>query len=95
MAAEDDALLAVVAHGLLGSVAVCAGAVKAVLHHPEMPEEKRSELLRMVESQADHMAAVLQDLMRGLPPEGREALDLLAGSPGGVRLPDLESIVRR
>lgn len=87
MGAEDDAVLAIVAHGLLGSLAVCAGSLKTVLHHPELPEEKRVELLRMAEEQADHMAGVLLDLVRGLPAESREALDRLAGS-GGL-LPDL------
>jgi hypothetical protein len=77
MAAEDDALLAVVAHGLLGSVAVCSGAVKTLIAHPDLSPERRAEVLRMAEEQADHIAAVLRDLMRGLPPEGLRALDLL------------------
>lgn len=75
--AVDDALMAVVAHGLLGSLAVCMGAVRTVLAHHDLADDKRADLLEMATDQMEHMAEVLKDLMRGLPAAAREALDSL------------------
>jgi K+-sensing histidine kinase KdpD len=78
---DQDALLAVIAHSLLGSLSVCSGAVKTLRDHPDLSAHQRDELLRMAVEQADHMAEVLKDLMRGAPPEILEALDLLPSDP--------------
>lgn len=77
MAADDDGLLAVVAHGLLGSLASCAGALSTVLAHPDLGEAHRRELLLLAQEQTEHMAGVLQDLMRGASPETLAALDTM------------------
>lgn len=82
MAADEDGLLAVVAHGLLGSVAACSGALGTVLAHPDLGEAHRRELLLLAQEQTQHMAGVLQDLMRGTSPETLAALDTLGRVDG-------------
>lgn len=72
---EHDGLLAVVAHGLLGSVAVVSGAVSMLVEHPELDAAERADLLDLAGRQATLMAGVLQDLMRGVPPDVVDALN--------------------
>lgn len=73
----DDGLTAVVAHGLLNSVAVVTGNLALVLSDAPMSEEKRVDLLRRAHDHARFIGGVLGDLMRGLPPA---VLDVLGAA---------------
>jgi hypothetical protein len=78
---EFDATLAVVAHGLLTSMSVIQGANLMLRQDWErLAPERREELLDMALMQAHHTVGVLQDLMRGVPPELTAELDRLASS---------------
>ena len=80
---DDDALLAVVAHSLLGSMSVVVGALETVQQHwDRLPEETRSQLLGDASIQARYVSDVLRDLLRGLPPEVIAALDDLQRREG-------------
>ena len=86
---ETDAASALIAHALLNSVAIIAGAAGTLRSvWQTLDDERRETLLSMIESQAAHVAGVLQDLVRGLPVDALDALQHLADeSPGGGRLP--------
>lgn len=65
-----DPMAAVVAHGLLNSMAVISGAAATLRESWEaLDAGGRTDLLAMIEAQADHVAAMLADLARGLPAE--------------------------
>jgi hypothetical protein len=70
--ALEDPTTAVVAHGLLNSMAVMSGTASALLDHWDLvttdPERAR-ELLGRIMRQASMATGVLEDLVRGLPPE--------------------------
>jgi hypothetical protein len=73
-----DPANAVVAHGLISSVAVVTTAIESVLAYgPALGAEKVEELLRMALSQAAYLGDVLRDLARGLSPEVIDALDAI------------------
>jgi len=72
---EGDAAAAVLAHGLLGNLAVIRGATRMLLAEPELDEEERAKLLQMVDVQIDLMQGLLTDLVRGLPSQALAALD--------------------
>jgi hypothetical protein len=75
---DDDALLAVVAHSLLGSMSVVVGAVETVDQHwDRLGEDTRRQLLKDASVQARYVSDVLRDLLRGLPPEVIAVLDSL------------------
>ena len=75
---DDDALLAVVAHSLLGSMSVVVGAVETVEQHwDRLGEDTRTQLLKDASVQARYVSDVLRDLLRGLPPEVIAVLDSL------------------
>jgi hypothetical protein len=77
----DEATLAVMAHGLLGAVAVIKGAATMLLgRHDSLPPAKRIELLEMIEEQSGLLGGVLQDMVRGLP---ASLLNDLASVTGG------------
>lgn len=82
---SDQATVAVVAHGLLGAVGVIKGAATMLLGRREgLPPDKQIELLQMIEQQSTLLGGVLQDMVRGLPPEVVADLDeirSLAPSP--------------
>ncbi|MDQ1375578.1 MAG: hypothetical protein QOJ09_2916 [Actinomycetota bacterium] len=79
--APDESTLAVVAHGLLGAVGVIHGATTMLLGRSEsLPEAKRVELLEMIEEQSTLLGGVLQDMVRGFPPELRAGLESVASS---------------
>lgn len=84
-AGEDDGLLAVVAHSLLGSISVVVGAVETLdAHWDDLDDSTRSELLQHASVQARYVSESLKDLLRGLPEEVIDALDALrAGDAGG------------
>ena len=76
---DDDGLLAVVAHALLGSITVVVGAIDLLRDHwDELDAATRHDLLGRAGVQADHISNSLRDLLRGLPPEVIDALDELA-----------------
>ncbi|MBV8161618.1 MAG: hypothetical protein JO265_11910 [Acidimicrobiia bacterium] len=68
--ALEDTTTAVVAHGLLNSMAAVTGTATLLLDHWELfaedPEQARRLLLRIVR-QASMASGVLEDLVRGLP----------------------------
>ena len=73
-----DQTAAVVAHGLLNSMAVIAGAAATLRESWGMLDGKgRQELLSMIETQADHVTGMLADLARGLPAEVIRMLNAL------------------
>ena len=75
---DDDGLLAVVAHSLLGSISVVIGAVETVRDHwDDLDEATRTHLLSRASVQAEHVSNSLKDLLRGQPEEVLDALDAL------------------
>ncbi|HEX7168505.1 MAG TPA: hypothetical protein VF230_16105 [Acidimicrobiales bacterium] len=73
--ADADAAAAVVAHGLLGHLAVIRGASRMLLADPGMAPGERAKLLELVETQSALVQGVLADLVRGLPDQALAALD--------------------
>jgi len=70
--ALEDTTTAVVAHGLLNSMAAVTGTATSLLDHWELftddPQQAR-QLLQRILRQATMASGVLEDLARGLPPE--------------------------
>ena len=82
-AGQDDGLLAVVAHALLGSISVVLGAVETLESHwADLDDKTRNELLEHAAVQARYVSESLKDLLRGLPEEVIEALDALRTGDG-------------
>ncbi|MCU1486557.1 MAG: hypothetical protein JWN67_3303 [Actinomycetia bacterium] len=76
---DTDAVLAVVAHGLLNTLASLTGALRTLDHHWDvLAPEKQRELLELAEARCDVMEGILRDLIRATPPETVHALDELA-----------------
>ena len=73
---EVDALLAVVAHGLLNAAVPAVGAA-AMLKREDLRPEVRDELVDMIQSRLEVVVNTLQDLVRGVPPEILEILDAM------------------
>ena len=74
----DDALMAVMAHGLLTSMSVVTGSIGLLRDAWEdIDPAERDALLAKAEEQALHVGAVLTDLVRGLPAEVLSQLDRL------------------
>ena len=72
----NDDLLAVIAHSLLGSVAVIVGGTELLsARWSELGERERKELLVSMQGQARHIAEVLDNLVRLGDPHLIEALD--------------------
>ena len=74
---DSDAAAAVVAHGLLGNLAVIRGATRMLLADNDLDARERADLVEMLESQIDLMQGVLTDLGRGLPSNALAVLDEL------------------
>jgi mono/diheme cytochrome c family protein len=73
---EDDAAMAVIAHGLLNSVsAIQMGAYALKESWEQLSEEQRLQILDIVADQAGHVRGILQDMIRGLPTEVIRALN--------------------
>lgn len=70
--ALEDTTTAVVAHGLLNSLAAVSGTAATLLNHWDLvtddPEHAR-ELLARIVRQVSMASGVLEDLVRGLPPD--------------------------
>jgi hypothetical protein len=80
--ALEDTTTAVVAHGLLNSMAAVTGTATSLLSHWELftddPDQAR-ELLGRIVRQAQMASGVLEDLVRGLPPEMASTLNAIDG----------------
>ena len=74
---DFDATIAVLAHGLLGSLSAISMALSALNEH-EMSAEQRTSLLDVASRQTDHVSGVLRDLIAGVPPEITNALNVLS-----------------
>ena len=80
--ALEDPTTAIVAHGLLNSMAVLTGTATTLLDHwdkvTDDPARARELLVRIVR-QATMASGVLEDLVRGLPPQMASTLVVLEG----------------
>jgi K+-sensing histidine kinase KdpD len=77
----DQATIAVVAHGLLGAVSVIQGAATMLLGRGDsVPPAKQTELLEMIEEQSMLLGGVLQDMVRGFPPDLVASLETVAAT---------------
>ena len=78
--ALEDPTTAIVAHGLLNSMAAVSGTASTLLNHWELftedPEQAR-ELLGRIVRQVAMASGVLEDLVRGLPPDVAAALSAI------------------
>jgi signal transduction histidine kinase len=78
----DRTAIAVTAHSLLQSVSVILAAAEMIqTHGDQIGDRRQDELLDLIGAQGRHIAGVLVDLMRGVPPEVLEVLDELRPSP--------------
>jgi signal transduction histidine kinase len=86
LADTDDDLLAVVAHGLLNSIAAI-GLNAALLKRSANLSDEERQLLEGIELQTRHVGAVLVDLTRAGGSELLSHLDALQRTPTRQRLP--------
>jgi hypothetical protein len=84
----DEQAIAVLAHGLLGSVALVVDATdRLATSWADLAEADRAVLLRRVREHVLLVGGILQDLARGLPHDVVAALDKQRHSlPGDVVL---------
>jgi ABC-type transporter Mla subunit MlaD len=78
---DSDALLAVLAHGLLGSMASIKAAL-GTLRTRELTVVQQQELLNVAATQIDHVIGVLTDLIAGVQPELTHTLNTLSVRDG-------------
>lgn len=72
---QDDATMAVVAHGLLSSMALINGSAELLSERwNDLDEQRRQRLIDNVCTQSSFVIEVLKDLARGLPPDVDAAL---------------------
>ena len=74
---DADASTAIVAHGLLGNIAVIRGVARMLASEPELPRAERDKLIVILDSQIDLIQGVLGDLVHGLPSQALAALEEL------------------
>ena len=75
----SDATIAVVAHGLLSSLASVTSAITLLSETDgRVAIEQHRALCGAIQRQVAHVSGVLSDLVRGLPPETLRALDEIA-----------------
>jgi hypothetical protein len=79
--------LAVVAHGLLGSISVIRGSAETLLNS-ELDSSTRKRLHELIDEQTLHVSGVLRDLIAGLP--GSVVLALREFDSGGPTMPSIE-----
>lgn len=73
-----DPTAAVMAHGLLNSMAIIGGAARTLQDSWDaLPAEHRDRLLSMIADQAEHVGGMLGDMARGLPIGALEELEAL------------------
>ena len=74
-----DATVAVVAHGLLNSMAIISGAAATLEEAWDVLDEaRRRHLFRMITDQVHHVTDMLGELVRGLPVGVLHELDALS-----------------
>ena len=74
-----DPTTAVMAHGLLNSMAIISGAGHTLRDSwDELPDAQRSQLLTMITDQAGYVSDMLGELARGLPVGVLRQLDALS-----------------
>jgi len=71
----DDQAVAVLAHGLLASIAVVINTVDRLAASWPVAEEERAVPLQRLRDHAVHVGGVLEDFVRGLPRDVIAALD--------------------
>jgi len=73
-----DATVAVLAHGLLNSMAIITGAATTLKDAWDaLDASRRESLLRMITDQSTHVTEMLADMVRGLPVGVLRELDAL------------------
>lgn len=73
---DEAALVAVIAHGLMGNVALVRATAGLLREgYQQMSPDEREEAWSLLTGQADHIGAVLLDLVRQLPPESVAAME--------------------
>ena len=76
-----DPTAAVMAHGLLNSMAIIAGAGHTLRESwDDLPPEQRLQLLTMITDQSGYVSDMLGELARGLPVSVLRQLDALSES---------------
>ncbi len=86
--ALEDPTTAIVAHGLLNSMAVLTGTANTLLDHWDLVTEdpaRARELLVRISRQASMASGVLEDLVRGLPPQLADTLLVLEAGREGAQ----------
>ena len=78
MVSAEEGLLPVLAHGLLTPMAIVKGyALTLAARGDDLTAEERKVMLDQIIAQADFVSRILQDIVRGLPPDlARELSDL-------------------
>ena len=75
-----EAMWAVVAHGLLNTMAAISGAALTLRRNRhKLDEGQFAMLLSLIEDQASLASGMLKDVVRGLPPATMEALESMRG----------------
>ena len=74
-AEEDSAVVAVVAHGLIGSIGAIRLAISTLKQWDQLAPELRTQMLEIADRQAVFVSDLLADLVRGLPEEALVALE--------------------
>jgi hypothetical protein len=78
-AALYDNAAGVVAHGLLNTMTVIAGAAELLrTEWDNLSAPRRSELFSLIEVHASHASDALVSIVQGLPPEALDLLDELS-----------------
>jgi len=72
---EDRAVVAVVAHGLIGSIGAIRLAISTLKQWDKLEPEVRAQMLDIADKQAVFVSELLADLVRGLPEEALGALE--------------------
>jgi hypothetical protein len=82
----DDATIAVMAHSLLGSVAVILGAAETLRANWHLTDERgRNALFDMIADQGHHVVEMLRDMATGLPADVEQLLRDLDAGGGELR----------
>lgn len=74
---DADALVAVVAHGLLNAIIPAVGAADLLANEDLAPATHR-DMVAMIQRRLGHVVGTLQDLVRGVP---MDVLDVLEDAP--------------
>ena len=72
---DDRAVVAVVAHGLIGSIGAIRLAISTLRQWDALDPDLRVRMLELADRQAVFVSELLADLVRGLPEEALGALE--------------------